>query len=85
MFEMPFMGPIILDLPGPLALTWYGASYLATFVFGLWYANRRALQNPLMGWTKEMNSDLLTYIMLGVILGGRLGMYCFMAWIIFIR
>ena len=74
MFESPFMDAVLFNIPGtPLALSWYGLSYLATFMFGLWYANRRAEKFPDMGWNKEINNDLLLYIMIGVMLGGRIG------------
>lgn len=29
------INPIILDLPGPLAIRWYGISYLLAFVCGI--------------------------------------------------
>ena len=78
MFESPFMDAVIFSIPGtPLSLNWYGLSYLATFLFGLWYANRRAMKYPNMGWNKEINSDLLFYIMIGVIAGGRVGYVLF--------
>jgi len=78
MFESPFMDSILFSIPGtPLSLNWYGLSYLATFVFGLWYANRRAQKYPNMGWNKEINQDLLFYIMIGVIAGGRVGYVLF--------
>ena len=78
MFETPFMDAVIFSIPGtPLSLNWYGLSFAATFLFGIWYANRRSDRNPGWGITRQMNSDLLFYIVVGVIVGARLGYVLF--------
>lgn len=74
MFEMPFMDPVIFSIPGtPLSVHWYGISYLLAFFFGLWYANRRSLNAPGWGITRDMNYDLFFYGFMWLIIGARLG------------
>ena len=55
---------------------WYGLMYLVGFVGGWWLAVRQA-KRPGSGWKPEEISDLLFNIILGVIVGGRLGYVLF--------
>lgn len=60
-----------------LALRWYALAYIAGFLFG-WWIVLRAVRNPrLWSGTAPMTPDqverLLTWIIVGVILGARLG------------
>ncbi|HEX6591453.1 MAG TPA: prolipoprotein diacylglyceryl transferase [Moraxellaceae bacterium] len=75
MLVYPQIDPVALKL-GPLSVHWYGLMYLcgfgAGYALGLWRARRsKGL------WTDEMLSDMVFYIALGVILGGRLGYVLF--------
>lgn len=67
--------PVALRM-GDIELHWYGLMYLVGFVVGWWLARRRA-SRPDSGWTGAQVDDLLTQVMLGVIIGGRLGYVCF--------
>jgi phosphatidylglycerol:prolipoprotein diacylglycerol transferase len=67
----PDIDPIIFSL-GPLAVRWYGLSYLAGFAMVWWLGNRRAASHP-GGWTAEHISDLVFYGAMGAVLGGRVG------------
>lgn len=67
----PEIDPVMLAV-GPLELRWYGMMYLIGFVGGWWLGRIRAAASN-SAWTKEMVDDLLFYIALGVVLGGRLG------------
>ncbi|MEE9357799.1 prolipoprotein diacylglyceryl transferase [Candidatus Vondammii sp. HM_W22] len=71
MLTYPSIDPVILSI-GPVSIHWYGAMYLVGFVGGWWLGRRRAAA-PDSGWTAEQIDDLLFYIVLGVVLGGRLG------------
>ena len=78
MFESPFMDAVVFSVPGtPLSLNWYGLTFAATFLFGIWYANRRSDRQPGWGITRETNGDLLFYIIVGVIVGARIGYVLF--------
>jgi phosphatidylglycerol:prolipoprotein diacylglycerol transferase len=67
----PNIDPIAFSI-GPLAVRWYGLMYLAGFAIGWWLGARRIAkgQAPI---TRAQLDDLLFLIVLGVILGGRLG------------
>ncbi len=55
---------------------WYGLAYLAGFLIGLWLLNWYYKKN-LSPLNPDQTSSLLTYMILGVILGGRLGYMLF--------
>lgn len=57
---------------GPLQVHWYGITYLLGFASAWWLGRRRALQ-PGSTWKPLDVDDFLFYLMLGVILGGRIG------------
>ncbi len=78
MLTHPQFDPVALQL-GPLAIHWYGLSYLAAFGLFLWLASMRVKQAPYaqLGWVKQDVEDLLFYGVLGAILGGRLGYVLF--------
>lgn len=73
----PDIDPVAIAI-GPFAVKWYGLSYLAGLILG-WIYIRRLLKQPRL-WVGEKApfsadkvDDLLLYITLGVVLGGRLG------------
>ena len=75
--EFPGIDPVAFQI-GPVAVRWYGIAFAATFAFSWWYV-RRLLARPRL-WApgfdpglSEKLDDLLIYIVIGVILGGRLG------------
>lgn len=67
----PRIDPVAVSI-GPLQLHWYGLMYLVGFVVG-WLLGRLRARRPGSGWTPVEVDDLLTCVMLGVIVGGRLG------------
>jgi phosphatidylglycerol:prolipoprotein diacylglycerol transferase len=58
------------------AVHWYGLMYLVSFVVGWLYARHIAKKEG-SGWTTEQIDDMLFYIGVGTILGGRLGYLLF--------
>ncbi|MBA3598760.1 MAG: prolipoprotein diacylglyceryl transferase [Methylibium sp.] len=78
MLVHPQFDPIALEL-GPLAIHWYGLTYLAAFGLFVWLATIRASRPPYStaGWTRRDVEDLLFYGVLGVIVGGRIGYVLF--------
>jgi phosphatidylglycerol:prolipoprotein diacylglycerol transferase len=71
MLTYPNIDPAAFSV-GPLTVHWYGVTYLVGFAGGWWLARRRAARAG-SGWTPQQVDDLLFYVVLGVILGGRLG------------
>ncbi|HJV96906.1 MAG TPA: prolipoprotein diacylglyceryl transferase [Albitalea sp.] len=78
MLVHPQFDPIALKL-GPIAIHWYGLTYLVAFGLFLWLASLRVKQPQwaARGWTRRDIEDLLFYGVLGVIIGGRLGYVLF--------
>lgn len=75
MLTYPNLDPVAVSI-GPIAVHWYGIMYLVGFVGGWWLARIRAARAG-SGWTPQQIDDLLFYIVLGVVLGGRLGYVLF--------
>jgi phosphatidylglycerol:prolipoprotein diacylglycerol transferase len=77
LFAIPFpaIDPVLISI-GPFAIRWYALAYILGIVLG-WRLMRRIVQRP--GWrvTPEAVDDLVFYVTLGVILGGRLGYVLF--------
>ena len=71
MLHWPNFDPVAFHL-GPIAVHWYGLTYLVGFLLCWLCANYRAKHSHGV-WTGEQISDLLFYVALGVILGGRVG------------
>jgi phosphatidylglycerol:prolipoprotein diacylglycerol transferase len=73
----PQIDPIALQL-GPLAVHWYGLTYLAAFALFFFLATQRLKHPPfsrLSHWQVRDVEDILFAGVLGVVLGGRIG-YC---------
>jgi phosphatidylglycerol---prolipoprotein diacylglyceryl transferase len=76
----PDPDPVALRI-GPLAVHWYGVMYLLAFVIGYRLLHRRLRHPPYVGdatsepWPPGVVSDLMAYLVVGVVAGGRLG-YC---------
>lgn len=75
MLQYPGFDPIAIRI-GPLAVHWYGLMYLVGFAAGWWLGRVRA-KRPDSGWTVEDVDDLLLYVAIGVVLGGRVGYILF--------
>ena len=69
--SFPDISPIMFSI-GPLAIRWYSMAYLVGIVAGWLLVNRNVRINKL-GLEKTQIEDLMFYITLGIILGGRLG------------
>jgi len=67
----PGIDPVAFEI-GPISVHWYGLMYLAGFAAGYVLGVLRA-RRPGSGWDADEVADLLFYIAIGVILGGRLG------------
>ncbi|MFP6848452.1 MAG: prolipoprotein diacylglyceryl transferase [Pseudomonas sp.] len=75
MLPYPNINPVALDL-GVLQIHWYGLMYLVG-IGGAWLLASRRLNTFDPTWSKEKLSDLVFWVAMGVILGGRLGYVLF--------
>ena len=71
MLPYPQIDPVAIAL-GPLKIHWYGLMYLVG-IGGAWWLASRRLERFDATWTKDKLSDLVFWVAMGVILGGRLG------------
>jgi phosphatidylglycerol:prolipoprotein diacylglycerol transferase len=71
----PAIDPVLVHL-GPLAIRWYALAYIAGIVIGWHWMKRLVVLNPAVA-TKQQVDDFVTWAVLGVILGGRLGYVLF--------
>jgi len=72
----PHIDPVALDLPGPLDVRWYGLGYLLGF--GAGYLVLRALaRRGFLRLDPAAVGDLIFALIVGVILGGRIGYVLF--------
>lgn len=76
MIQFPAIDPIAFTL-GPLAVRWYGLSYVVGIGLAWWLLHRRCGHGSGRDWTPEQVSDLVFYAALGAVLGGRLGYVLF--------
>ncbi len=76
----PQIDPVALQI-GPIAIHWYGLTYLAAFALFFFLATRRLRHEPFASitgpgaWARRDIEDMLFLGVMGVIIGGRLG-YC---------
>ncbi len=79
MLTYPHIDPVAFQL-GPLKVHWYGLMYLIGFLLGWllgrWRASRTGA-GPGARWTGAMVDDLVFYVVVGVVAGGRLGYMLF--------
>jgi len=67
--------PVALDL-GFVQIHWYGITYLVAFALGWWLLSMRA-RKPHWPITPEQVGDYLFWVILGVVVGGRMGYVLF--------
>ena len=72
----PDIDPVAIAI-GPVAIRWYGLTYVAGIGLGWWLGRRRAARDPWRGWTPEHVDDLVFFFALGAVLGGRIGYVLF--------
>lgn len=74
MQSWPF-SPILFQI-GPLTIRWYGIMYAIAFILGyLWFSYSKAGKSTKL--TKEQKDVLLISVILGILLGGRIGYVLF--------
>jgi phosphatidylglycerol:prolipoprotein diacylglycerol transferase len=73
MLQLPFHGldPVFLEI-GPLQLRWYGLMYMVGFIVA-YFIMKRVVHSGRVSIRTDDLYDLLFYLILGVMVGGRLG------------
>ncbi|WP_262689942.1 prolipoprotein diacylglyceryl transferase [Kordiimonas aestuarii] len=71
----PEIDPVLVKI-GPLAIRWYSLAYIAGLLFGWWFIRRKA-SKPGAPLSPAHVDDFLTWAIIGVIAGGRLGYVLF--------
>ena len=67
----PNINPIILSF-GPLAISWYSLAYVFGILLAWFYANHIVSRFDL-GITKKHLEDFVTFAIIGIVIGGRVG------------
>jgi len=83
MIYLPRIDPVAISL-GPLDIHWYGLMYVFAFFMG-WILLRMTTKRSYAPLNPLEVDDLVTWIMLGVILGGRLGYVLFYDFAVYMR
>ena len=77
---LPVIDPVALNL-GPVSVKWYGLAYMVSLLLGWAYARHLSGKQSLWGGKSPIKpdqfDDLLLWITLGVVVGGRLGYVLF--------
>jgi phosphatidylglycerol:prolipoprotein diacylglycerol transferase len=82
LFALPFpaIDPVAIAI-GPLAIRWYALAYVAGLLGGWFLARRLAARREWWGGLRQPTptdiDDLLVWVALGVVLGGRIGYVLF--------
>lgn len=76
MIPYPSINPVAVQL-GPLAIRWYSLSYIAGILLGWLYVRRLHRQQPVPGLNAKALDDLMLWMVMGVVGGGRLGYVLF--------
>ncbi len=75
-FYLHRLSPYIIRFSGNFGLRWYGAAYVAGFITGLFLLRRLSKLGRLHISYQDIDG-LLTYLIVGVLVGGRLGYVLF--------
>jgi len=78
--SFPLIDPVAISI-GPFAIRWYALAYVAGLLGGWFYAKRLAAKTDLWEGLKQPKpldvDDLIVWVALGVVLGGRIGYVLF--------
>ena len=71
----PAIDPVMFEI-GPIALRWYGLSYVAGILLG-WRFALRLSRRPAVALDSRLLDDFVLWAAIGTVLGGRLGSVLF--------
>ena len=75
MLSFPNIDPVIVSI-GPLAIHWYSLAYVIGILFG-WYYSLKLIEKFPIGITKKNIDEFITWAIIAIIAGGRLGYVLF--------
>ena len=73
------LNPILINF-GFLELRWYSLAYIFGILFGWWIAKKIInfkIKNKVIFFNTDLFDDLISYIIISIILGGRIGYVIF--------
>ncbi len=73
--NLPVFDPVAIEI-GPVAIRWYSLGYITGLAFVWWYVRKLATR-PQAAMTAQHIDDFITWAMLAIIIGGRLGYVLF--------
>lgn len=76
MLIYPHLNPIALQI-GPIAIRWYSLAYIGGILFGWLYLRCLHRRFPVPGLTAKALDDIILWLILGIVAGGRLGYILF--------
>lgn len=79
------LDPVLFNVWGPLAVRWYGISYLLGFLGAYLLLMRMSKRGEFVVPPQEVSNFIIHIALYGVFLGGRLGYVLLYAWDTFIR
>lgn len=75
MLDFPNIDPVIISF-GTLAISWYSLSYVVGILLG-WYYIIKLIDRKYTSLSKQQIDDFISWIIIGIIIGGRLGYVLF--------
>jgi phosphatidylglycerol:prolipoprotein diacylglycerol transferase len=74
MITYPNIDPVLVSI-GPLTIRWYGVAYLIGILTAMVYL--RSVLAYALGLSRDQQTSLMTTVLIGIILGGRIGYILF--------
>ena len=78
------LDPVLIDF-GFMAIRWYSLAYIFGIIIGWWYGKKilnHISKNIALKFNVDLFDDLITFIIISLIVGGRLGYVIFIIQII---
>ena len=73
------LNPVLIDF-GFIEIRWYSLAYIFGILIGWWFAKKIIdfkIQNKTITFNSKIFDDLISYIIISIIIGGRLGYIIF--------
>lgn len=76
MLQFPDIDPVIISI-GPLDIYWYSLAYVAGILIGWYYCDQLIRRNYTNEITSKNLDDFISWLVISIIIGGRLGYVLF--------